>query len=108
MDKLSFNLVGMNCYGTDGGAGGTVALGSLTLPSNGSFSTKFTSTFTGGSVPVNYILNFRGHFHGVNSSGASRAAGSYLLTGSYTKNGTLYHCTSNKQWWTAPPLNEQP
>jgi hypothetical protein len=100
MKNLTFNLVSMGCNPGDWSVGGTVALSPLALSSAGSFSTKFTGTLTGLSVPVNYTIKVKGHFHGVDSSGASRAAGSYVMKGSYTKDGTLYHCNSNKLWWT--------
>jgi hypothetical protein len=106
-DRTSINelvlFVGLGCNPGDGGVSTPVMLSSLELSSDGSFSTTFEyeTLLPNSAIPITYTITFEGHFHGVDSTGASRAAGSYLVTGTFTKNGTVYNCSSNKQWWYA-------
>ena len=97
IDNLDISLVGLSCNPGDGGVSTPVTLNSLAVSSDGSFSTTFGEQSQG----VTYTIVFEGHFHGVNSTGASRAAGSYVVTGTFTHKGTSYNCTTSEQWWSA-------
>jgi hypothetical protein len=101
IDSVDFNLIGVNCNPGDGGVGTSVQLTSLPVSPDGSFSTSSSFDQDLNGTNVTYQFAFQGHFHGVDSSGASRAAGSYLLTGTYTRNGTSYDCSSSEGWWYA-------
>jgi hypothetical protein len=105
MKDLTLDDIGFGCFPGDGSAGGTAFLKSLALPATGSFSATWSGVFAG-NTPVNYTIKFLGHFHGTDSSGTSRASGSYTLTGSFVNDqGTRLHCRSGKQWWISPPLS---
>ena len=65
---------------------------------------SFTATTTKSGVynghPAKFTYTFRGNFHGVASSGAARAAGTFRETMTFT-DSTKRTCTSNTQSWTA-------
>jgi hypothetical protein len=91
----------LECTGTTFSPNAPIVLDSVALAADGSFSTTSTQTGVVGpdNYPATFTITFQGHFHGVNASGAARAAGSVLETATYT-NGTTYSCTSNKQSWS--------
>jgi hypothetical protein len=103
MPALDFST---SCAGGDS-EGTDANLKSLSVSTVGSFSKVFTATadIPNSDIPVNYKIRLSGHFHGVVDNGqgnpVSRAAGSYLVTGKYVKNGTTVKCSSNEYWWTA-------
>ena len=99
--NLDVSVASLGCSPGDGGIGTAIKLNSLALSSAGSFSTAYVQHSTVNGVAETFDITFEGHFHGVNSSDDSRAAGSYLVTGTYTRSGTEYSCSSNKQWWHA-------
>jgi hypothetical protein len=96
MQNLLISLVFLGCN-PGGGTSTSIKISSLNLASDGSFSTEYQQT----SGSATFTIRFQGHFHGVNSTGASRAAGSYRVTGTFTHNGRVYNCSSNKQSWDA-------
>jgi hypothetical protein len=97
INKLDFPLVELGCNPGDGGVSAPITLNSLAVSSNGSFSTTFKQVVDS----VTYMITFMGHFHGVDTSGASRSAGSIQVTGRFSSKGTKYNCDSNKLWWYA-------
>jgi serine/threonine protein kinase len=72
----------------------------IAIASNGSFSTTVTQQGVHDGYPAEYTYTFRGNFHGVNSSGTPRAAGTFSETVTYTDTAAR-SCTSDVQGWTA-------
>ena len=99
LQDVSIPVVSLSCTPGTGSLSAPIVLNTVALASNGSFSSTSTQTGVVNSDSVTYTITFQGHFHGVNTSGAERAAGSVLETAKYT-NGTAYNCTSNKQSWS--------
>ena len=101
LQDISIPVDYLECAGTTFAPDAPVVLDSVALAANGSFSSTSTQTGVVGSdnYPTTFTITFQGHFHGVNASGAARAAGSVLETATYT-NGTTFSCTSNKQSWS--------
>ncbi|MGD0394973.1 MAG: hypothetical protein ABSC41_20315, partial [Acidimicrobiales bacterium] len=101
LQDISIPVVTLYCAGTTFTPSAPIVLDAVALAASGAFSS--TSTQTGvvgsGNYPTTFTITFEGHFHGVNASGAERAAGSVLETATYT-NGTTNNCTSNKQSWS--------
>ena len=87
---------------TPGGAspGLDVSINSVPLASNGSFSSTTTQSGSYQGNPATFIIDFQGNFHGLNSSGLARAAGSITETMTYSDSGTSYTCTSNQVPWS--------
>ncbi len=101
LQDISIPVDYLESAGTTFAPDAPVVLDSVALAANGSFSSTSTQTGVVGSdnYPTTFTITFQGHFHGVNASGAARAAGSVLETATYT-NGTTFSCTSNKQSWS--------
>jgi hypothetical protein len=51
-------------------------------------------------APATFTYTFRGHVHGLASSGATRLAG-VLREDIAFNNGTAYSCTTDDQYWSA-------
>ena len=60
----------------------------------------FTATSTQTTATKTITYTFTGHFHGLNTSGNTRAAGQVTETISFTS-GTAYTCTSYNLSWSA-------
>jgi hypothetical protein len=84
--------------------GGATMSDHLVIPSvsltNGAFNTTTTASGTVSGHPATFTYTFEGNFHGVNESGAARAAGMFQETITYTDTAART-CTSNNQSWTA-------
>ncbi len=76
-----------------------LAIASVAL-TNGAFNTTATASGTVSGHPATFTYTFEGNFHGVNVSGAARAAGMFVETITYTDTAART-CTSNDQSWTA-------
>jgi hypothetical protein len=72
---------------------------SITINSDGSFSTTTTEAAVIGNAPVHITYTFSGHFLGTDSSNKERVAGSFREDIAY--DGTSTSCTSNNQFWSA-------
>ncbi len=101
LQDISIPVVTLDCAGTTFDPDAPVVLDSVALAAGGSFSSTSTQTGVIGSdnYPTTFTITFQGHFHGVNSSGDERAAGSVLETATYS-DGSTVSCTSNKQSWS--------
>ena len=79
---------------------GDISVDSVPLNSDGSFNTTTTEQGVYNGSPATYKITFQGYFHGLNSSGVARAAGSVTETMTYT-HGTSYSCSSGPEFpWT--------
>jgi hypothetical protein len=76
-----------------------IQIASITINADGSFSstTQQTGVFAGHPATFTYV--FRGHVHGVNSTGLARLAGT--LRENVSDTDITRDCTSNDQAWTA-------
>jgi hypothetical protein len=72
----------------------------VALNADGSFTSTTTQTGVIFGVPATFTYSFRGNFHGVDASGAERAAGTYTETIAYT-DSVARSCTTDSQWWYA-------
>ena len=70
-----------------------------TVAKDGSFSAKATQSGVEDGSAATFTYTFSGHFHGTNSSGDERAAGSLREDVTYN-NGTAYSCTTGTQPWS--------
>ena len=77
-----------------------VSINSVALASNGSFSSTTTQHGDYKGNAATFTIDFQGNFHGLNSSGLARAAGSITETMTYSDSGTSYTCTSNQVSWS--------
>jgi precorrin isomerase len=98
LQNVSVPVVYLAC--TPGGATMTdhLAIASVAL-TNGAFNTTATQSGLISGHPATFTYTFEGNFHGVNASGAARAAGMFQETITYTDNAART-CTSNNQSWT--------
>jgi hypothetical protein len=71
-----------------------IAITSIPIAADGSFSATTTQTGDIGSKPATFTETFSGQFHATNVTGTFREDISY-------GSGTIYSCTSNTQAWTA-------
>jgi hypothetical protein len=71
----------------------------ISIGADGSFSGTAMQAGTANGFPATFTYTFSGHFHGTNSSGNERAAGSLREDVTYT-NGTAYSCTTGTTPWT--------
>ncbi len=78
-----------------------VSINSVALASNGSFSSTTTQHGDYNGNAATFTIDFQGNFHGLNSSGLARAAGSITETMTYSDSGTTYTCTSNQVSWSS-------
>jgi hypothetical protein len=101
LQNISIPFVFLNCS-PPGDANPTEPLAIAKAPIKTDLS--FTATTAKSGVylghPAKFSYTFRGNFHGVASSGAARAAGTFRETMTFT-DSTKRTCTSNTQSWTA-------
>ena len=71
----------------------------VAVAADGSFSATTTHDAPFAGVTGHFTYTFAGHFHGPGTSGAARAAGTFLERITYD-DGTAFDCTSNTQTWT--------
>jgi hypothetical protein len=71
----------------------------ITVAKDGSFSGKTTQTGVEDGSTAKFTDTVSGHFHGTDSSGDERAAGSLRENVTYN-NGTAYSCTTGTQPWS--------
>jgi hypothetical protein len=100
LENVSVPVVDLTCV--PGGATFTEPLGmpTVALAPDGSFLATTTRDGTVAGHPATFTSTFEGNFHGVNASGAARAAGMFTETVAYTDT-VARDCTSNDQSWTA-------
>jgi hypothetical protein len=100
LQDISIPVVDLTC--APGGATFTDHLGmpSVAFDANGWFSATGTQEGVVAGYPATFTYTWEGNFHGVNASGAARAAGFFNETVAYTDT-TRRDCTSNNQSWTA-------
>jgi hypothetical protein len=77
-----------------------LAIGSIAIGTDGSFTGTAAQDGVIGGAPAHFTYAFSGHFHGTDSSGRTRVAGAWRETITYD-NGTSYSCTSNPQTFAA-------
>ena len=78
----------------------TFTIPSIPIAADGSFSGKATQNGVHGGNPATFTYTFSGHFHGTDTSGEERAAGTWRDDVTYN-NGTAYSCTSDTNPWSA-------
>ncbi len=100
LQGVVFPAVNMDCTPGNTGLGASLSIPAVAISPTGSFSATATRTGTVGTFPAVFTYTFRGNFHGVATSGAERAAGTYAETVRYA-DSTAHTCTSNTQWWYA-------
>jgi hypothetical protein len=92
------SVVGLSCQG-GGGYTGHLSINAITVAADGSFSSVTTASGTVGGSAATFTYTFRGHFHGTNSAGRERAAGTYREDITYNNGNSS--CTSDNQSWSA-------
>jgi hypothetical protein len=92
------NGVGLSCQG-GGGYTGHLSINAVTVASDGSFSSVTTASGVVSGSSATFTYTFQGHFHGTNSAGHERAAGTYREDITYNNGNSS--CTSNDQSWSA-------
>ena len=70
----------------------------ISIGTNGSFSGSAMQSGTVDGAPATFTYTFSGHFHGTDSNGHERAAGSLREDVTYD-NGTSYSCTTGTEPW---------
>ena len=95
LQNVAFPAITLTCSPGDATPAFPVVLDSVPLASDGSFTTSQTQTGDYDGFPATFKIAFAGNFHGLNASGAARAAGDLTETMTYTAGGTNYSCTSN-------------
>jgi hypothetical protein len=71
----------------------------ISIGADGSFSGTASQTGVEGGAAATFTYTFSGHFHGTDSSGNERAAGSLREDVTYN-NGTAHSCTTGTTPWT--------
>jgi hypothetical protein len=94
IQDVTVHYVGLDCGGGTGTADANFSIAQGPIAADGSFSA--TSTQTTSTETITYTLV--GHFHGLDTSGNTRAAGQLIETIAQT-NGTT--CTSHNLSWSA-------
>ena len=101
LQNISIPFVFLDCT-PPGDANPTLPLGiaAASLKPSGAFTATTTKTGVYSGHPAKFTYTFRGNFHGVASTGAARAAGTFQETMTFTDSAART-CTSNAQSWTA-------
>jgi hypothetical protein len=100
LQNISIAAVSLSC--APGGANPVepFAIAAIPLQPGQSFTATTTKNGVYNGFPAKFTYTFRGNFHGVDPSGAARAAGTFQETVTFTDT-TKRTCTSNVQSWTA-------
>ncbi len=77
-----------------------VSINSVSLNSDGSFAGTSTQNGVYNGSDTKFTITFEGNFHGLNSNGVARAAGSITETMAYSASGTSYACSSGQVAWS--------
>jgi hypothetical protein len=96
VQDITVSDVGLSCSNGSGTSDANFTIAAAPITSGVAFTA--TSTQTTATETITYT--FTGHFHGLNTSGNTRAAGQLAETISFTT-GTTYTCTSNNLSWSA-------
>jgi hypothetical protein len=72
----------------------------IPLAADGSFAATKVQDGVVGGVEAKFTYSFRGHFHGLTSTGVPRVAGMLRQTVTFT-DGSAYTCTTNDWSWSA-------
>ena len=100
LQNVIFPLVGLNCSPGNTWITDHFSVASVALNPDGSFTSTTTQTGVVSGLSATFTYSFRGNFHGVDASGAERAAGTFAETITYT-DSTTRSCTTDSQWWYA-------
>jgi hypothetical protein len=100
LQDISIPSIVLSCAPGGSSLGDQLVLDSVPLASNGYFATTATQSSIYDGYPATYKYTFKGHFHGVDSTGSPRAAGSFTDTLSYTNGATAWTCKSGVQSWS--------
>jgi hypothetical protein len=79
---------------------GQLSIADIAIAVDGSFSASTSQNGVVNGAAATFVFTFRGHFHGLSSSGVARMAG-FLREDVHFDNGTAYSCSSNDQAWYA-------
>jgi hypothetical protein len=79
---------------------GQLSIADIAIAEDGSFSASTSQNGVVNGAPATFVFTFRGHFHGLSSSGVARMAG-VLREDVQFDNGTAYSCSSDDQSWYA-------
>jgi hypothetical protein len=98
LQDLSIPTLSLNCSPGGANVSSPVSIASIALNADGSFRSTTVQSGVWNNNPATFTYVFRGHFHGVDSSGTPRAAG--LVRETVTFTDTAAHtCTSNNLGW---------
>jgi hypothetical protein len=98
IQNVTDGVVGLSCQG-GGGYTGHLSISAINVAADGSFSSVTTASGTVGGSAATFTYTFQGHFHGTNSAGRERVAGTYREDITYNNGNSS--CTSNNQSWSA-------
>ena len=101
IQNVAFPHITMDCAPGNGTVVAPISIASIALNADGSFGTTQTATGTVGGDPATFTTTFGGVFHGEDSHGLARAAGSMVDSVTYMASGTSYTCSSNPLSWYA-------
>ncbi len=101
VQNVAFPHITMDCAPGNGTVVTNIAIPSIALNADGSFGTTQTTTGTVSGNPATFTTTFGGVFHGEDTHGLARAAGSMVESVTYTASGTSYTCSSNPLSWYA-------
>jgi hypothetical protein len=100
LQDVAFPDILLNCTPGNGALLFPMALDTVPVRSDGSFDATVTQAGDYAGFNAVFTIKFQGHFHGLDSTGDWRAAGSLTETMSYT-NGSSYTCMANQESWYA-------
>jgi hypothetical protein len=86
--------IGLSCSPSGNLSSQQIAIASIPIAADGSFSSTTTQTGVIGNKPATFTDTFSGQFHATNVTGSFREDITY-------GSGTVYNCTTNAQAWTA-------
>jgi hypothetical protein len=98
LQDVGVSLVGLGC--TPGKTfDDQLAIPDIAIAADGAFSATTTEDGVLFGAPAHFSYTFSGHFHGPNTAGVARAAGTFREHITYD-DGTAFDCTSNTQTWS--------
>ena len=100
LQNITLSALELTCAPGNSSPVVAVSINSVSLNSDGSFASTSTQTRSYDGSGAKFTVNFEGNFHGLNSDGVARAAGSITETMTYSASGTSYTCSSNQIAWS--------
>ena len=100
LENVSIPSTSLECS-PSGTVSSDVAIASIPIGSDGSFTYDKSQSGTIDSQPATITYTFDGHVHGPNTSGDTRIDGIWREDVTYANNGITYGCTSNDESFAA-------